>query len=549
MSVSGTTIGSQQTRYNEVKWNVEAKHSNQAGASSLRQLLDKDIPVSGAITDLPSTRPSTSPSTAVLPFWEYKYHLSSAHGLIIKEINAKHSQGAGTTEEVFEKIEFRDLKIFFKDGTSADFNIAAAFSAGQAEFALAHDGTLGSDKLYQRGLKLTLRTNVLNGIGICLVTLEMSIVFRGAKNDFDPGKVPVVMLAWPQLSFMWHTAGATKKVEKFMGSVKISVKNKMHSSHVHNGSSYDENIASFFTDTNDTKLLTRTLYYARPLASVSSPFKKPLGWCAVFDYTKLHVQLETEIVAVYGPGDGTKYTGQRLRRYRWLMDPASPGIRLLKAPRQGMYDNIHIHARMPKEDKYGNIQIHAPFCGHSCVHLHWRWSSTSSQGLFFGKVVKFMGWSPVGAYTSHNMPLVPPNQRIRVAVCNHSTNSGNDGKSHSVTEILNPAVRAPLDPLRKMIWYRAEIIDPAAHEVQVIMEQGIGWGYRYATHEESNAVKGLKRVLPDSLAGNPSPHQMNEFFEKEVYPYFRYKGGDNQVPEGTNTILMDGTSTTSMENL
>lgn len=562
MSQPGTTLSTQRTKYNELAWKRQAHHSSHIPKTLNMPALNTDFPVTPPLLEVSGMQGSHG----FIPFWQYKYQINSREGLVISDINVRNSQELFSTEQVLTKIQFTDLFIYFEDNTKVEYDIAKVLngSSGYCDFFVGEAGKVGSDTLYQSGLKLLLDSHVLAPPHRCRVVLEMSVVFRGAANDIDPGSVPVGMKLWPQLSFKWVADESTKKVVKFSGSVKMSMINKMHSSHNHNGTPPNANVASMFTDSNtamseDPPVISivhpsrRQYYPSHPLAGLVALINQPLGWGVLFDYTKLDIQTETEITAVYAPEDGNKYFGftAREQRYEWLPSPFSPGIVVKKAPRQGMYDNIHLHAKMPNKDDKGNVQIHAPFCGHSCVHVHWRWSNISSTGLFGDD--RFKGWSGQKAYAVVDAPQVPPNQRVKIALCNHNANPGTGGKSYSDASILNPSSNLPLDALKKMLWYRSEIFLPKSGESQVILEHGIGWAFRYSYPFESFAVNMLTKVLPDDLPHHiliiPTVHQMNQFFEESVYPSFRYKGNNDQVPPGTHTKLFDGRQGPAMEDL
>lgn len=594
MSRSGTTLSSQRSEYTNVRWNNHVHYGNTAyinhgketgGNHTIFRNLSTLLNTTTQVLSRPANlvRHNAMPDdNGRKPYWTFSYELNSTNGFILSNINVKDTVNTGSTEDVFDKIEFKDFKIFFTDGSSTTLNVGSLLTSNDSHthvrLSVSEDGTgqnfsggAFGDTLYQRGLSLEITTNALAASGgTCRVKIGMSIVFRGAKNDFDPGGVPVALVAWPQFTFMWFREGATKRVKKFMGSIKIAMKNKMHSSHMHHGSPLNENIAGFYTDSNtsirdsnfDLRLTTatdRATYYSGARADFSAVARLPFGWAMVFDYlsdlnlnlnssTNVVTQRETEIIAVYGPDDGTKHTSSRANRYEWIPGVFSPGLRVKKAPRQGMYDNMHNHARMSSLDAKGNVQIHAPFCGHSCVHTHWRWSNISSWG-YFSDTPKYKGWGASGAFSEHDAPKVPPNQKVRIAICRTTANPGNNGNSHSDARILNPASLGTLDPLAKLFWYRAEIISPNADELQVAMEQGIGWAYRYSSPSESSAVKGLTRALLYSLPSSPSQHDLAVFFENSVYPTFRYKGAQDQIPQGSHSVLYNGSGGTSMEDL
>lgn len=561
--IGGKTLDTQTTMFDEIRW------EDAPGDLLLR---DRDTAVTGPPPGLRLGMPATSEEAREgrTPYWEFTWRVDSAQGLVITNAVARGTQpssgGTLSAERVFQRIDFTDLMITFDDGSSATFDVARALGGAGASFALRRNGRRftvdPADPLMQYGLRLRLTDNVLSGTGTCNVTLEFVVVLRGAINDFDPGGVPVAMGCYPQLAWTWSAEGATKRVQKFRGSVRITADNVMAHNHAGHGGAHPPaaNIPGFYTDSNTSfmylgdpnnvtlgGLVTNGRQSLYGLSVIGARIiGLPASWGMVFDYIHANFTQEKEIVGVYGPADGNFYRATLRRRANYIW-PVAGAIAytnayvVIKADRQGQYDNIHLHADMGRPDRYGNTQIHAPFCGHSCVHMHWRWSGIAGRGAG-ERGWYYNGWSPLtgGASTAHstpNAPLVPPNQRVKVAIC------APRAARHSADHIINPAAPAVLPARNKMIWYSTDILDPAAGRKQVICEHGLGWAYRYAMQNESDAVDGLasRRAFLPVFASAPSTQaEMSDFFEQHVYPGFRYVelggGRINQVPNGDYSV-------------
>jgi hypothetical protein len=508
------------------------------------------------------------------PYWEFSWQITADSGLKLTDLVARDTLGPGSMEPVAESVDFTDLKIVFSDTPAGDFEsfpIAAAFGHKESKFEYGQTGTSTAsgarDSRFQHGLLLTL---VHEFGGTCKVKLCLSVVFRGAVNDFDPGGIPVSMNFYPQIGYTWERSkgsASTRTVKQFRGSVRITVNNRTPAS----GSmpAVPENVANFWTDSNISKDwfgnrqaimlegLVADVELFIPYQGIIYGTSKPFGWGLVFDYNRMFVTEEQEYDAVYGPLDGVFYSTRRSLSYKWPQSGAVKvnNYKVQKAPRQGYYDNIHLHGRMHHKDLIGNEQIHGPFCGHSCIHLHWRWSSISGKNAVADRGWYYRGWSTgkvVQANSVDDNPLIPPNQKLTVAICQPDRARVSDAR------ILPPAgSRGTLDPLRKLIWYCADVfhIPDAkinAGEQQVIMEHGIGWAFRYALPTDKDTeIKGLL----DVFAGEPDPvtqASLMQFFEDKVYPGFRYWRSrgitTNQIPEGTNDDVMTG-ARRSMESL
>lgn len=566
MAQEGTQLGNQRLMFDEVIWQDDPPPFTSFSLNVNTQVTGKPAGLTSGMEYENKQGP---------PYWEFFYELNTTSGIKFTQVVVKDSQSSGSTEDVFESIEFADFKIVFTDNTIVPFNLQRAFGNPTSSVEIRTDGRrkVGSkppDPLFQRGIKLTLIDNVLDGKEICLVKLEISVVFRGAKNDIDPGGIPVGLKVWPQLAFTWYNRVpiATKRVKLFNGSVKVTVNNKMYAMiHTEHGPKHDPppnaNIASLFADSNTSMKGNQRgdILTGRPLRNtIGVLLGGPAGWGLLFDYIKPDVGTETEVFAVAAPKNHI------VKNYVWpnpsdlsIMN-SSANIELAKVQRQGKYDNIHVHAAMPNKDSEENPQIHAPFCGHSCVHMHWRWTSFSVTGATGGRGGQFKGWSMgpgAKAHSAADAPLVPPNQVVTIALC------APNATRFSPTQVVNPASPRKLDALNKLIWYTVSITDPNADEKQVIMEHGLGWAYRYTNYNE-NALIGRLYMLIHPIKSNLSfplnlyyQQDVSDFFEKDVYPFFRYIEGlryldgkaVHQVPNGDYHRSVDITDKTSMEDV
>lgn len=548
MSQPGTTLGNQTLIFDEVYWIDDPPPFS--GFT-----MDTDKPVAGVPMKL-SVGGSLGSEASHPPYWEFAWQLNHTVGLKLTNVNVRDSQSAGSTENVFDTIDFTDFSVSFDGGPTVPFDLAAAFANPKSNFTIREGGTRTiagkpPDALFQRGMKLTLVNDVLSGSDTCIVKLELSVVFRGANNDIDPGGIPVGMKVWPQFAWTWLNTDdnkATKKVTSFRGSVRCTVNNQMYTMGGMSGMSASGNVSSVFTDSNNSMRGNQrgNILTGHSLKNTGAVIGGvPIGWALVFDYATPDLSKEIQVMAV-----GAVYP-RTARHYIWP-DPSVLGsttissgdIELDKAPRQAWYDNMHIHARMSTNDAEGNVQVHAPFCGHSCLHTHWRWSSLSSNGATGGRGWAFRGWGTgpgATAWSTDNAPMVPPNQIIFVSLCRRNATRASNGT------IFNPGSPGALDPLYKMIWYEVTINTPNANEKQVVMDHGMGWAYRYTIPTENNTILKLfalihtfRVVMLGSIFAPSTQQEVADFFEKDVYPFFRYIDGVtdrsgkaiNQVPTG-----------------
>ena len=99
--------------------------------------------------------------------------------------------------------------------------------------------------------------------------------------------------------------------------------------------------------------------------------------------------------------------------------------KVLKMPRQGAFDNLHIAPAMIAPAVIRKIRqggsagaswksldkIHmAPVCHHDCFHLHWRWGAGVHTPF---EVRHLKGWGADGPYQEIGAPMIPKNQILK----------------------------------------------------------------------------------------------------------------------------------------
>jgi hypothetical protein len=182
------------------------------------------------------------------------------------------------------------------------------------------------------------------------------------------------------------------------------------------------------------------------------------AWSWVFDCVRPDSATDFSIVGVYcptDPADGTK--GQMFRRalYKWppagtYEGPNNYQMTINKFPRQGYYDNLHIH---PTEATPHFTE--APFCADVCMHFHWRWGVLAGAGP---DPYSFLGWGNGkrgrGGHTTLGGPLIPPNQHLDV----------------DITRSTPGAIG---------VTYRVRVMEPLPNQTQVLFEQGVGFAFSY----------------------------------------------------------------------
>jgi len=274
----------------------------------------------------------------------------------------------------------------------------------------------------------------------------------------------------------------------------------------------NSNLPGFYTDSNYAGKDGKSRFYPYNL-----PFfvPDPPTWATIFDYVKPNIAKETEIQAVYGIQDKTSGNIEKFkeeRKVKYTYPPLSDyALTLVKKSRQGEYDNIHFHGYL---GYYADNQLpvaHAPICGFCCFHLHWRWSKLNyklnsnmvvRQFTGSGDPTRFNGWNDKGINdgSGFNLPLIPPNQSLRIAITNEEKVPFN--KEFVIDPTGNPA---NLNPDIKSVWYSVDILhdqtDPGIERRYVILEQGAGYAFRYSVNLEDvfdyikNVISGFNPVI------------------------------------------------------
>jgi hypothetical protein len=499
--------------------------------------------------DLPEKPPSVEHYACTLEF-------GGDHGMRVinlRGLNLPHS--SGTYEQpVMDAIEYRNLAVRV-GGSWYDFPVREA--AATATFT--HAEGPGIDPMVQAGALYTMIAVVGSKNGKAKIRVELSLVLRGGAEDFDPAGAGRAMKLWPQIAFTALTDRQHRApVDGFRGDVLyggVRVPMPMQLAHAeghhhHGGGAPSErNYVGLFTDSNSAPLAATELIRRIHGPSLKNELDQAYPvmtaiWHSVFDYVRTDIPRETTYTGVYSAYDAP-YNSYRLAEFTWptaaenVLWPIDFFPRhVAKMPRQGAYDNIHIHGDMGTYRSNPQMpMIMAPVCAHACFHLHWRWSPANYMiqlfnlfgDLFSATVaassdpVKFVqevmqaiesqeeetavvihvvplfrdaadlvhalfygsdynGWSSelftARSGVSLGAPLVPPNQRVRIALTADGSTATPSGRE--------------LQPDRKYVWYRTEILSPVWRDRrQVTHHPPAGLAYKHAPGPLANMLRAL----------------------------------------------------------
>jgi hypothetical protein len=349
--------------------------------------------------DLPRTdgQVRTTTSQGQESWWQYTVD-AGAPGLALSNVHAQvPGMHGGTTERqpVFASIEFRELRATLKDRGELPIDLGAALTS-----TLERGTVAVGDPLMQEGVRYTAVVPVgASTSAPALVEIELAVTFRWPNNDSDPPGAITALKIFPQIAFRQVGKEAVPDapgdfpgvVERFHGEVCLDsdittpqgvtdhMKMLMEETYgtVPPG---NRNYVSFFTETPN-----QFLWHTDLVSQLAwRPEYQSTAWMSIFDYATLDFTAPKEVLAVPGPRDSRWNPPRRKDRYDWPGAPpnARAARAIWKEPRQGDQDNVHVHGSMgtvyhhASGQDTGRPRIMAPGCGHSCLHLHWRWGIT-----------------------------------------------------------------------------------------------------------------------------------------------------------------------------
>jgi hypothetical protein len=566
----------QRNKFEQIRW------GNARRGESFASVLDS--PTSHSVDARPAN------CAAGKHYFVFDMELSNADGLIFTNIfNDRDAAGSipSVHRPIAEELRFRDLRVrtVSPDGTSRirGIDLASAAASGRVETFYGTDGKLEQDGLWHHGFLYRAVVNIDDEVE---VTVEQSVCFRGPANDFDPTMTVVAIKVYPELCFSYRSLDGVTVVDRFHGCVWQNVDPKsepmMHpeGGEHHHPSSIPENpdgiFTSWFAEINGLRnrswIMGRTRQFMSPRQLLFAP---PVAfYSGIFAYWQTQedavprpdpdivppadaerAQTEMEVIAV-------RHVAQARRDrpteavYKWrgrdtilTSGTTDHYVLVTRETREGQYDNVHNHGWMGVSRNPGSatspemVRRMAPVCGQACIHLHVRWlvggdvlNAINNVSVF--SPFAYWGWGddPLTAapHSVQASPLVPPNQRVRIAVTNPATDRVNAGNPASMSTVLpgtnlvhGVRIARLLDNTNRGLWYD---VDVEGHIVEnqkhVILEQGWGYAADHATPEygyEVLAIRWLRNtgyyLGYDDYTGRESAYLTDPFEQVMMYVY------------------------------
>jgi hypothetical protein len=331
-----------------------------------------------------------------------------------------------------------------------------------------------------------------------LLEVTQTFLVSTPRADQEPSHHAVVIKVFPLLTVkIIPVVGDAAELPSFAADLKMVFAPRLTRDDQHRPTTpvdfylpperWNTNVVGVYTDTNDADRPTPT-----------PPFGGP-NWDIVFDYMQPEMTHETAFDAVLYP---RTLTNTKPFFVFWPgADPpttaGTPGVlRVLRAPGQGEFDNVHIHPYVGFDDPANSgatgdrsrALVEAPLAADEVIHMHWRWGTAPRDSAH---VEEFMGYSDQGkAHSQLGAPMIPLNQSLRIKV------GRNDDNPEASEQLLDPGATA--------VWYRAMAhrarVDPREANLPFqFSENGYGLAYHLDT------LEGFTDVTNRMLLGAPFP--------------------------------------------
>jgi hypothetical protein len=231
------------------------------------------------------------------------------------------------------------------------------------------------------------------------------LVLCKARNDFEPMGVLDAARIYPLIQILTNA-------ETTATNGTVMLRRPASSAMDHGWAGGGHHLVGLFVDRNSGMGLMEKWAALVGASGVAVP-----TWEDIFDYVLKNGAASSQRLVVV---DRAKTTPRSDTTHRSTLDrlrEANVASTVLKMPRQGAFDNIHVAPQMEISlsiPVVGSVipstaVSMAPICAHDCFHIHWRWSLQ-----YTGEST--LGWGPSGPYTQPGAPMVHPNQTVTVAL-------------------------------------------------------------------------------------------------------------------------------------
>ena len=361
------------------------------------------------------------------------------------------------------------------------------------------DADVDVDRPFQFGERVKATERIQYTVKSLRVLVIIELIVKKPAADFEPSKSAVAVRLFPQTMVL-----ANDRLDRIHTTTKLLRPSESFMKHDPMVSKIK---SSFYADQN-----------------LSSPVFDGIDgylWPNIFDYYKLKMEAffqKGKKWTVVNPD--LTYRDSPIKKV--LQDDGRYIFQsLVKEPKQGAFDNIHIAPSMnaQSEVKTGSPIANlremeevamAPVCQHDCFHLHWRWGKYLGLGnsSYFGWNDEFVPYQVPGA------PMVPHNQRIDIELIDEAEekNFGQGIAYHAImTKDINPG----------QIQYVFHHGFGYVYEVQgivpdIMLKLNTFWFYKHLKDEYKGASWGFLYYLIQNIIPLNDDNDSNVLFIKRL---------------------------------
>lgn len=381
------------------------------------------------------------------------------------------------------------------------WRLASRLDVGSA-VVFAYDITKADNPLPIRDVSQLRPSNAQATPAMVWVLVCCELVLCKALNDFEPAGALEAARVYPLIEILSNVSATTTQ-----GSVTL--RRPATSAMDHHWAPGARHLVAMFADRNSEQGIVEAL-----MALTGKTGRLLPTWDNLFDYADKDAAATTRTVKVVDPSRTGSRPDVGLRQTLDRLQEIKGPTAVLKLPRQGDFDNIHLAPQMQVSLSLpiGGAVIPptpvsmAPICAHDCFHMHWRWSQHFTTESTAG-----WGPGPNDAYTVAGAPMVRSNITVSLVLT-----AGVPGLVYQASAAAQPAndwmvvmhhgaayaIRLHLDPASVVEMLLARTALPqAVREVIVSLmakseDDAFAWLYFFLQFWPALRSRPLLRPLP-----------------------------------------------------
>jgi hypothetical protein len=389
--------------------------------------------------------------------------------------------GSPQVHRVAESLQWRNHRLTVDPGRSLAVPVDA--TTCQEGFLITKPGQRIDGKVFSWAAGARFRAVVpdpITGV-VFTVTLAQTYLFSAPAADQEPSESAVVVKVYPLLTVSMSSSLPSKPLPAFAADLRMEFAPRLTREDQHRPAAFypggitappnQRVVANVFCDTN-------TNDSGRPIPGTGTPPAVPI-WPTVFDYGEPDLSNELAFDAVVFPDTLANTSAFQCVETQIALAPGNPNttipitttLNVQRAPRQGQFDNVHIHPFVGADPPGRNL-VEAPLAADEVIHMHWRWGAGVPSAALQGNrelATQFMGYSSTGPNEIAGAPLIPFGQSLRIKI----------GRAHAPAADDNSgASSAPLTTDAVVVWYSPTMNHMVPRKLTQFMGHGFGLAYR-----------------------------------------------------------------------